>query len=104
MKSAENWQLSLSGLLTLGSSQGQTEGKDVPGGITYREYLRAFLFLGDTEEITMRTLDRIEENLALTYGLQYFRADRCVTRMETENTAVLFGEVTYTFPAYFGYD
>ncbi|HJA12856.1 MAG TPA: hypothetical protein H9799_07915 [Candidatus Mediterraneibacter merdipullorum] len=104
MKSAENWQLSLSGLLTLGSSQGQTEGQDVPGGITYREYLRAFLFLGDTEEITMRTLDRIEENLALTYGLQYFRADRCVTRMETENTAVLFGEVTYTFPAYFGYD
>ncbi len=104
VKSSDNWQLSLSALLTFGSGAGQTEGKDVPGGISYEEYLRAFLFLGDTEDITMRTLDRIEENLASERGLEHIRADQCVTKLKVKNTAQIFGGLTYTFPAYFGYE
>lgn len=104
IKKPENWQLSLSSLLTLGSGTEQTEGEDVPGGISYKEYLRAFLFLKDADDVTMRTLDRIEENLASEHGMKYIRADQCVTKLEVENTAQIFGGLTYTFPAYFGYE
>lgn len=104
IKKPENWQLSLSSLLTLGSGTEQTEGEDMPGGISYKEYLRAFLFLKDADDVTMRTLDRIEENLASEHGMKYIRADQCVTKLEVENTAQIFGGLTYTFPAYFGYE
>ncbi len=104
MKNSDNWQLSLSSLLTLGSDSEQSGGEDVPGGISYEDYLRAFLFLKDTDDITMRTLDRIEENLASEYGLEHIRMDRCVTKLEIKNTARIFGGLTYTFPVYFGYE
>lgn len=103
MKDAQTWQLPLSGLLTLGSGSAYDGGTDTENGISYREYLRAFLFLGDQDDVTMRTLDRIEENLASEYGMDYFRADQCVTRAEIQNTAEILGDVTYTFPVYFGY-
>lgn len=104
VKSSDNWQLPLSGLLTFGSGSQIRDGEDVPGGITYEEYLRAFLFLKGTDDITMRTIDRMEENLAMEHGMDHIRADQCVTKLETENTAQIFGGLTYTFPAYFGYE
>lgn len=104
VKSSENWQLSLSSLLTLGSGSEQICGEDTPGGISYKDYLRIFLFLKDTDEITMRTLDRVEENLSTKYGWSSLRTDQCVTKMEMKNTMELFGGLTYTFPAYFGYE
>ena len=52
----------------------------------------------------MRSLDRIEENLASEHGLNTFRTDQCVTKIKLENTASLFGEVKYTYPVCFGYE
>lgn len=104
VKSSDTWQVSLSSLLTLGSGTEQIEGDDVTGGIGYKDYLRIFLFLEDPEVLNMRSLDRIEENIKTEYGMEFFRADQCITKMETENTAEILGGITYTFPAYFGYE
>ena len=103
VKSADTWQLSLSSLLTLGSGSEQIEGSDVQGGVSYKDYLRIFLFLKAPEELNMRSLDRIEENMKTEYGMNYFRADQCITKLEIKNKAEILGGVTYTFPAYFGY-
>ena len=103
VKSTDTWQLSLSSLLTLGSGSEQIEGSDVQGGVSYKDYLRIFLFLKAPEELNMRSLDRIEENMKTEYGMNYFRADQCITKLEIENKAEILGGVTYTFPAYFGY-
>lgn len=103
MKSADTWQVSLASLLTLGSGADGLSGEDAAGGISYEDYLRIFLFFGNTDEVTMRTVDRVEENLASEHGLSVLRADQCVTKMELLNTSQTAGGITYTFPLYFGY-
>ena len=104
IKTKENWQVSLSELLTLGSSSGGSGEDDIPGGVSYEDYLRIFLFMEAQDNTAMRTLDRIEENLAGEHGMDYFRADYCVAKLELKNTGVIFGDLTYTYPAYFGYE
>ena len=80
------------------------QGSDTEGGISYEDYLRAFLFLGNTGNITMRTLDRVEENLASVYEMDYFRADQCISRIEVSTEADIAGGISYTFPVAFGYE
>lgn len=104
IKTKENWQVSLSELLTLGSSSGKNGEDDIPGGVSYEDYLRIFLFMEDQDNTAMRALDRIEENLAGEHGMNYFRADYCVTKLELKNAGVIFGDLTYTYPVYFGYE
>lgn len=103
VKDADNWQLPLASLLTLGISSENEAGENVEHGITYEEYLRAFLFLENSTEVTVRTLDRIEENMKTEHGLEIFRADHCITKIEMKNKVEFFGGLTYTFPVYFGY-
>lgn len=104
IKSSDTWQLPLSSLLTLGSGTEQIDGSDVPGGITYKDYLRMFLFLKDPDNVNMRVLDRIEENIKMEYGMDWFRTDQCITKIEVKNTSEILGGITYTFPVYFGYE
>lgn len=104
VKTDENWQVSLSELFIPGGSTAQSEGKNTADGISYEDYLRAFLFLADQEDTVMRSLDRIEENLAARHEMDFFKADHCVTKMKIKNTALIFGELTYTYPVSFGYE
>ena len=104
IKSSDTWQLPLSSLLTLGSGTEQIDGSDVPGGITYKDYLRMFLFLKNPDNVNMRVLDRIEENIKMEYGMDWFRTDQCITKIEVKNTSEILGGITYTFPVYFGYE
>lgn len=104
VKSSENWQISLTSLPFVLTQKDRYGGEDVEGGITYEYYLRAFLYVGNVRNITMRTLDRIEDNLVTEKGLGFFRADQCVTKIEMSNTAQIYGDITYRFPVYFGYD
>lgn len=104
VKTKENWQVSLPELLTLGSSSGKNGDGDIAGGVTYEDYLRIFLFMEDQDQTAMRTLDRIEENLAAVQGMDRFRTDCCITKLGLKNTGVIFGDITYTYPAYFGYE
>lgn len=139
VKSAEDWKLSLSGLMQLGSAKeagtnvaaggsiaelpdgnsgiasgnagisggnvsAAGDGIDTDGGLSYREYLRMLLFLKSQEEVGMRTLDMIEQNLKIRYGQTFFQADACVSRVEFHSTCNLRRGITYDFPTYFGYN
>ena len=102
-KSAENWQLSAAALFRLGSDEDSYNGYDAEGGMTYEDYLRILLFLTDTEAVTMRTIDRVEENLVSEEKGRIFLADQCITKIEIMNNAVIYGEVSYEFPVCFAY-
>ena len=71
--------------------------------MTYEDYLRILLFLTDTEAVTMRTIDRVEENLVSDEKERIFLADQCITKIEIMNTAVIYGEISYEFPVCFAY-
>lgn len=102
-KNRENWQLQLSGLFHLGTAEDTQEGNDSENGLTYQQYLQILLFLKGSSELTMRTLDRLEQNLIQEKGLSFFRADACMTKIKLQNTADIWNGTQYTFPLYFGY-
>lgn len=103
VKNGENWQLSLSGLMTLGTDEDNREGKDAEGGLTYQEYLRVLLFLKYGQDMPLRVLDMIELCLQKEKGFTWFRADNCVSRVEIESTVSLRRGITYQFRTYYGY-
>lgn len=102
-KKAENWQLQLSGLFKLGKEEDTQEGQDDESGLTYQQYLQILTFLKSDTQLTMRTMDRVEQNLIQEKELSFFRADACVSKIKLQNTADIWNGVTYTFPIYFGY-
>ena len=103
VKTEETWQLQVSSLFELGSTADSEEGADAQEGLDYVQYLQILLFLEDEETLTLRTLDRVEENLRKENGVDSFRADACVTKIKLRNTAEIWNGFTYTFPAYYGY-
>lgn len=102
-KKAENWQLQLSGLFKLGKTEDTLEGKDDENGLTYQQYLHILTFIKGDTRLTMRTLDRVEQNLIQEKELSFFRADACVTKIKLQNTADIWNGMNYTFPVYYGY-
>lgn len=78
-KSAETWQISLTGLLNLNDTASVQEGVDIEGGYSYEKYLQILLFLEKKETLTMRALDLIEQSMKEIHGQEYFQADACVT-------------------------
>lgn len=104
IKNSESWQLSLSSLLKLGTEEDSLEGEDTQGGIGYKDYLRMLFFLANKDEISMRTLDRIEENMKYEKDKKFFRTDACVLKIKTKNKAEIYQGFTYEFPLYFGYE
>ena len=103
MKNDENWQLQLSSLFRLGTAGDVQESRDEEGGLTYIQYLQILLFIASDGQLTMRTLDRVEQNLIQEQGLSGFRADSCVTKLKIQNAAEVWNGVTYEFPTEFGY-
>lgn len=102
-KKAENWQLQLSGLFKLGKAEDTQEGKDDQNGLTYQQYLHILTFIKGDTQLTMRTLDRVEQNLIQEKELSFFRADACVTKIRLQNTADIRSGLSYAFPVYYGY-
>lgn len=102
-KNDTNWQLQLSSLFLLGTETDTAEGQDEADGLTYLQYLQILLFLASEKDMTMRTLDRIEQNLIQEQGVSGFRADACVTKLKVQNTVDVWNGRTYEFPAQFGY-
>lgn len=102
-KKAENWQLQLSGLFKLGKAEDTQEGQDEENGLTYQQYLQILTLLKSDTRLTMRTLDRVEQNLIQEKELSFFRADACVTKIKLQNTADIWNGTSYTFPTYYGY-
>lgn len=102
-KSGDSWQLSLAGLLKLGTEEDAGDGKDTQGGLAYREYLRMLLFLESQSTCAVRSLGMIEQNLRTRRGQSGFRADLCVSRVEFHAEVTLRRGIRYDFPTYYGY-
>ncbi|CUX37145.1 hypothetical protein BN3456_01798 [Clostridium sp. C105KSO13] len=104
IKNTENWQLSLSSLMTLGTGEDMQEGMDAEGGITYRDYLRVLLFLENEDKLTVKALERIEQNMRTEVKEEAFCVDTCVVKLRLQNKAEIRRGLTYQFPVYFGYE
>lgn len=52
-------------------------------GLDYKDYLRIFLLLADTDKITLRAMDMVEADMRLTEGNRLFRIDSCYTNLIT---------------------
>ncbi|PWJ49096.1 hypothetical protein SAMN05216529_10826 [Faecalicatena contorta] len=104
IKNNENWQLSLSALITLGTGEDMQEGMDAEGGLTYKDYLRILLFLENEGELTMKALDRVEQNMRSEKEAENFCVDSCVVKLKLQNKAEIRKGLTYQFPVYFGYE
>ena len=103
MKSEESWQLELSSLMELGTQEDESEGMDTESGLSYKDYLRILLFLGDEEPLALRGLDVVEQNLRFGKGLTWFRADICISRIEIESVCALRRGINYRFRTSYGY-
>ena len=103
IKNAQNWQLSLGSLFRIGTAEDTQEGADAEEGLSYVQYLQILMFTKSEEVLTMRTIDRVEQNLIQEKELSFFRADACVTKIKLKNTADIWNGITYTFPLYYGY-
>ncbi|MBO7355901.1 MAG: hypothetical protein J6U50_04650 [Lachnospiraceae bacterium] len=79
MKTSSTWHCDLDSALS-GSWSGT--GDDTGSGLSYRDYLRLFLFLSDTDEITGRAMDIIEADIRLSGGNADFRMDACIEAAE----------------------
>ena len=104
VKNDTNWQLQLSSLFQMGTAADVQEGRDDENGMKYTQYLQMLLLLEQNSKITMRTLDRMEENLIYEKGLKFFHADNCVTKIKLQNTVEVWNGRTYSFPCAFGYE
>ncbi len=75
VKTAETWQVSLSAIPSLLAPGGlDALARDVPGGMSYRDYLRGFLLLAGRSRITGRSLAAVEARMR-TAGRDNFRID-----------------------------
>lgn len=79
IKNSSTWHSDLDSALS-GSSPGAD--KDSDSGLSYRDYLRIFLLMTDTEELTVRAMDLIEADLRLSPGNRNFRMDACIEMIE----------------------
>ena len=77
-KTSETWQLQLSNLAKLGTSEEVNDAKTHETGLHYQDYLKGLLLLEDREALCMRSLDLIESNLSI-------RTDECMTRVEIKS-------------------
>ena len=103
VKDDTSWQLSLSGLMKLGTEEDIGDGADAEGGMGYKDYIRMLLFLEGREKLTARTMGIIEKNMQSIYGQPSFRIDYCVGRMEVDTVCNLRRGITYRFRTYYGY-
>ena len=85
VKSEENWNLSLEGLLELGRTGTFTDGKEDEGGVSYAGYLKLLLFAGKAEREYYRLMDVIQINVCRKQ--EGFRMARCVYQAELKGTA-----------------
>ena len=51
-------------------------------GLEYKDYLRIFMFMTDTDKLTVRAMDIIESDIRLSSGNEHFRMDACMETIE----------------------
>lgn len=85
VKTADDWQVPLSGLLELiGNPGSYDEQRNRQEGMDYESYLRILLSLKPWKELAMRSLDIIEGELRLQDGCEKIHLDHCVEKMTAQ--------------------
>lgn len=79
MKTSADWHCDLQSVIE-GRAAGR--GGDSGTGLSYTDYLRIFLFMTDTADLTMRAMDMIEADIRLSRGNSLFRMDACMEMIE----------------------
>ena len=103
IKCSETWQLSISSMLELGKDDNNLPGRDSEDGMSYADYLRTMLFTSNYNTITMRAIDRVEENIRHEHEKSFFKADNCISKIRIDNTKEIRNDISYSFQLYFGY-
>ena len=88
-KTKDTWQLSLEGVAELSRGGGPS---DEESGLSYEDYLRVLLLIGDEEEITYRCMDAVQREVCESESS--FRMQNCVYAAQVELTA----SASYLFP------
>ena len=78
IKDENSWHYGLSAAL---EGDLQDETKD-GGGLAYKDYLRIFMMLADTDTITARAMNMVEADIRKTPGNAAFRLDGCYDAVE----------------------
>jgi len=77
LKSDETWHYGLENALGSGS-----DGNSKGSGLSYEDYLRMLLMIGDEDTQTLRAMDMVEADIRQTPGNGAFRLDGCVDCLE----------------------
>ncbi len=81
IKSSRTWHTGLN--MALSNAETGSGGKSETG-MSYKDYLRIFLFMCDTDIITARAMDIAESDIRLTAGNMNFRMDACAEMIECQ--------------------
>lgn len=79
IKTKANWHTDLDSALA-GSFGGG--GSDSKSGMSYKDYLRIFMYMTDLDGLTARAMDIIESDIRLSKGNSFFRMDACMEMVE----------------------
>ena len=100
VKTEENFKTPITGIFgSLVSSEGNLD----ESGMEYSDFLRILLYFQDEDVLTMRALDRMEENIRSGDHAENFRVDQAVVKLRMDNKAPIYRGLTYRFPVCFGY-
>lgn len=83
LKNDDSWHYGLQGILQGDLAEvSDSEEASKTEGMSYEDYLRVFLFLTDSREVTFRAMNVVEQNIRNTVGNSAFRLDACLTEIE----------------------
>ena len=104
VKTKETWKLQLGNLSSVGQEKVVTEDDDSESGLGYQEYLMILLLLESKENIVARAMDVVEENMQNKFGMEFFKIDQCISKMEVRTISHLRRGIDYEFLTYYGYE
>ena len=96
VKTSETWQLQLSNLVHLGTSEEVAGERPSRTGLSYKDYLKGLLLMEGREVLSMRSLDLIESNLSI-------RTDQCMTKVQMQSELRMRRGIKDTFSTEFAY-
>ena len=96
VKSEETWQVSMTSMAEFLVSRNAEELiRPAPGGVTYRDYLLAFLLTRSGEKTIPRSLAMVEA--AIRAERENFRIDHCISSLSVTGEVVAEGRVKLTY-------